>query len=202
MVAEAEWVQRGEMAGSFERQVLGERFKGTARAEHGALVICGQWMAEETDITAKMKLARQTWDEGRHAMAFYKRARQLGANIGIEPPRSAVLAPLGPMLLLARDTVERTTVLNRCVEALAIEGFATTKPLVDPESAEMLDFVIADEVSHVQLGQWAVQYFCKTPEDLARVAEFQGRCEELLAQGRQAAAKELEQQTLEGCSPY
>lgn len=192
----------GTRVGFFDRTMLAEQFKGTARAEHGALVICGQWMADESDITAKMKLARQTWDEGRHAMAFYKRARELGADVSLEPPTSAVLAPLGPMLVLARDTVERTTVLNRCIEALAIEGFSHTKPLADPESAEMLDFVIADEVSHVQLGQWAVQHFCKTDEDRARVAEFQGRCEELLAQGRQESARQLQEQALTGCSPY
>ncbi len=185
-----------------DRQLWAEQCKISARAEHGGMVVCGMWMAESDDIEAKLKLARQTWDESRHAMAFYERARELNAALGLDPPQSPVLQPLIPFLMEARTLVERTTLINLCVEVLAVESFHATKPLVDLTSRELMDFILADEVTHVQLGKWVVDHFCTTPEAKAKHDEFQGRVDEALAKGRQILAQQLADQAvaLVGCS--
>ena len=185
-----------------DRQLFADQCKISARAEHGGMVVCGLWMAESDDIEAKLKLARQTWDESRHAMAFYQRARELGADLDMDPPQSPVLQPLIPFLMEARTLVERSTLINLCVEVLAVESFHATKPLVDMASRELLDFILADEVTHVQLGKWVVDHFCTTPEARARHDEFQGRVDEALAKGRQTLAQQLADQAvaLVGCS--
>ncbi len=185
-----------------DRQLWAEQCKISARAEHGGMVVCGMWMAESDDIEAKLKLARQTWDESRHAMAFYERARELNAALDLDPPQSPVLQPLIPFLMEARTLVERTTLINLCVEVLAVESFHATKPLVDLTSRELMDFILADEVTHVQLGKWVVDHFCTTPEAKAKHDEFQGRVDEALAKGRQILAQQLADQAvaLVGCS--
>ena len=185
-----------------DRQLWAEQCKISARAEHGGMVVCGMWMAESDDIEAKLKLARQTWDESRHAMAFYERARELNAALDMDPPQSPVLQPLIPFLMEARTLVERTTLINLCVEVLAVESFHATKPLVDLTSRELMDFILADEVTHVQLGKWVVDHFCTTPEAKAKHDEFQGRVDEALAKGRQILAQQLADQAvaLVGCS--
>ncbi len=185
-----------------DRQLWAEQCKISARAEHGGMVVCGMWMAESDDIEAKLKLARQTWDESRHAMAFYERARELNAALDLDPPQSPVLQPLIPFLMDARTLVERTTLINLCVEVLAVESFHATKPLVDLTSRELMDFILADEVTHVQLGKWVVDHFCTTPEAKAKHDEFQGRVDEALAKGRQILAQQLADQAvaLVGCS--
>ncbi len=185
-----------------DRQLWAEQCKISARAEHGGMVVCGMWMAESDDIEAKLKLARQTWDESRHAMAFYERARELNAALDLDPPQSPVLQPLIPFLMEARTLVERTTLINLCVEVLAVESFHAAKPLVDLTSRELMDFILADEVTHVQLGKWVVDHFCTTPEAKAKHDEFQGRVDEALAKGRQILAQQLADQAvaLVGCS--
>lgn len=185
-----------------DHQLWAEQCKISARAEHGGMVVCGMWMAESDDIEAKLKLARQTWDESRHALAFYERSRELGADLDMDPPQSPVLQPLIPFLMEARTLVERTTLINLCVEVLAVESFHATKPLVDSTSRELMDFILADEVTHVQLGKWVVDHFCTTPETKAKHDEFQGRVDEALAKGRQILAQQLTNQAvaLVGCS--
>ena len=185
-----------------DRQLWADQCRISARAEHGGMVVCGMWMAEADDIEAKLKLARQTWDESRHALAFYERARELGAALDIDPSQSPVLEPLIPFLMEARTLVERTTLINLCVEVLAVESFHATKPLVDSTSRELMDFILADEVTHVQLGKWVVDHFCTTPAAKAQHDEFQGRVDEALAKGRQILAQQLADQAvaLVGCS--
>jgi 1,2-phenylacetyl-CoA epoxidase catalytic subunit len=185
-----------------DHQLWAEQCKLSARAEHGGMVVCGLWMAEADDVEAKLKLARQTWDESRHALAFYERARALGADLDMDPPQSPVLQPLVPFLMEAQTLVERTTLINLCVEVLAVESFHATKPLVDLTSRELMDFILADEVTHVQLGKWVVDHFCTTSEAKARHDEFQGRVDEALAKGRQILAQQLADQAvaLVGCS--
>jgi hypothetical protein len=185
-----------------DHQLWAEQCKLSARAEHGGMVVCAMWMAEADDVEAKLKLARQTWDESRHALAFYERARALGADLDMDPPQSPVLQPLVPFLMEARTLVERTTLINLCVEVLAVESFHATKPLVDLTSRELMDFILADEVTHVQLGKWVVDHFCTTSESKARHDEFQGRVDEALAKGRQVLAQQLADQAvaLVGCS--
>jgi len=185
-----------------DHQLWAEQCKISARAEHGGMVVCGMWMAESDDVEAKLKLARQTWDESRHALAFYERARALGADLDMDPPQSPVLQPLVPFLMEARTLVERTTLINLCVEVLAVESFHATKPLVDLTSRELMDFILADEVTHVQLGKWVVDHFCTTSEAKAKHDEFQGRVDEALAKGRQVLAQQLADQAvaLVGCS--
>jgi hypothetical protein len=85
---------------------------------------------------------------------------------------------------------------------LAVESFHANKPLVDSVSRELIDFILADEVTHVQLGKWVVDHFCTTSAAKAKHDEYQGRVDEALAKGRQILAQQLADQAvaLVGCS--
>jgi hypothetical protein len=134
-----------------DRQLWADQCRISARAEHGGMVVCGMWMAEADDIEAKLKLARQTWDESRHALAFYERARVLGAALDIDPPQSPVLEPLIPFLMEARTLVERTTLINLCVEVLAVESCDATNPRGDSNTPPLFVFLQAAEGNHLPL---------------------------------------------------
>lgn len=177
--------------GFLPREDLIQRCVASARPEHGGLLLCGQWMAECEDLETKLALARQVWDESRHTVAFYQRAAELGGDLKVDAAPSPVLDPLVPMLGQLDHLVLKTTWLHRCIESMAIESFIALKPLTDPDTQEMLDFIIADEASHVALGNTVYKRFATTPELQQRAALVQGEVDAIMARGRQQIAREL-----------
>jgi len=82
----------------------------------------------------------------------------------------------------ADDPALRVTGVNRCLEGLACDAF---RSLIDYAKAEgdalmeqAIDFVLADELTHVRFGsEWVKSFTAGDPEKARRAREFQSETE-------------------------
>ena len=79
---------------------------------------------------------------------------------------------------MPRRSVLRVTGVNRCLEGLACDTFRQLidygKQIGDDVIAQAVDFVLADELTHVRFGSDWVREFTKgDPERLKRAQDFQ-----------------------------
>jgi uncharacterized ferritin-like protein (DUF455 family) len=74
--------------------------------------------------------------------------------------------------------VLRVTGVNRCLEGLACDAFRSLieygKAVGDVKISQALDFVLADEITHVRFGSdWSREFTKDDPERAKRAREFQ-----------------------------
>jgi hypothetical protein len=146
------------------RQAKGERttlqlrtqFHGIFVGELQALEAAGRtlWDFPEAPWDFKMNMARQCWDEARHVQIFEKLMDHVGGEIG-DYPESTFLFESS----CHDDPVLRVTGVNRCLEGLACDVFRSLaeygKEVGDDIIAQAVDFVLADELTHVRFGsEW------------------------------------------------
>ena len=99
-----------------------------------------------------MNMARQCWDETRHVQIYEKLIERAGGEVG-EYPENTFLFEAS----CHDDPVLRVTGVNRCLEGLACDVFRSAdrlrgRPTGDPVLAQAVDFVLADELTHVRFG--------------------------------------------------
>jgi uncharacterized ferritin-like protein (DUF455 family) len=121
----------------------------------------------------KMNMARQCWDEARHVQVYEKLIEHVGGEVG-EFPENTFLFEVS----CADDPVLRVAGVNRCLEGLACDAFrsliAFGRETGDDVIAQAVDFVLADELTHVRFGSnWVKEFTRGDPEEAARVREFQ-----------------------------
>ena len=121
----------------------------------------------------KMNMARQCWDEGRHVQIFEKLMDHVGVEIG-EFPESTFLFETS----CHDDPALRVTGVNRCLEGLACDVFRSLidygKQIDDSIIEQAVDFVLADELTHVRFGsEWVKEFTRNDPERQARAKAFQ-----------------------------
>jgi len=137
-----------------------------------------------------MNMARQCWDEARHVQIYEKLIDHVGGEIG-EFPESTFLFDTS----CAEDPVLRVTGVNRCLEGLACDVFRSLvdygKKVGDDVLAQAIDFVLADELTHVRFGSnWAKEFVRDDPERAARAKQFQRETEEAFSFGGREIARE------------
>jgi hypothetical protein len=108
----------------------------------------------------RMELARQVWDESRHAMGLYRRLKELGGRKGEFP-----VANLEWTVSSYLDSViGRITVMNRTFEAGTMDLMASLpegwRQSGDPQTAELLEAIAADEIHHVRFANHWVHKLC------------------------------------------
>jgi uncharacterized ferritin-like protein (DUF455 family) len=165
------------------RQAKGERTNLQLRLQlHGifvgelqALEAAGRtlWDFPDTPWEFKMNMARQCWDEARHVQIYEKLLVHVGGKIG-EFPESTFLFETS----CHDDPVLRVTGVNRCLEGLACDVFRTLidygKQAGDDVIAQAVDFVLADELTHVRFGSnWLKEFTRGDRERETRAKEFQ-----------------------------
>jgi len=138
----------------------------------------------------KMNMARQTWDEARHCQIFEKLLDHCGAEVG-EFPESTFLFETS----CNEDPVLRVTGVNRCLEGLACDAFRSLieygKQVGDMKLTQAIDFVLADELTHVRFGsEWSREFTRDDPERAHRAREFQSETEKSFAFGGRELARE------------
>ncbi len=138
----------------------------------------------------KMNMARQTWDEARHVQIFEKLLDHVGAEVG-EFPESTFLFETS----CNDDPVLRVTGVNRCLEGLACDAFRSLmeygQQVDDMKLTQALDFVLADEITHVRFGsEWSREFTKDDPERAKRAKEFQSETEQSFAFGGREIARE------------
>jgi uncharacterized ferritin-like protein (DUF455 family) len=148
------------------------------------------WDFPDAPWEFKMNMARQTWDEARHVQIFEKLMDHVGAKIG-EFPESTFLFETS----CKDDPVLRVTGVNRCLEGLACDAFRSLieygKTIGDMKLEQAIDFVLADEITHVRFGsEWSREFTRDDPERARRAKEFQVETEKTFAFGGRELARE------------
>jgi uncharacterized ferritin-like protein (DUF455 family) len=124
------------------------------------------WDFPEAPWEFKMNMARQCWDEARHVQIFEKLVHHIGAEIGMYAESTFLFE-----CACADDPALRVAGVNRALEGLACDVFRDTLEFArqsdDALMEQSLDYVLADEITHVRFGSNWVAEFCK--DDPARL---------------------------------
>lgn len=120
-----------------------------------------------------MNMARQCWDEARHVQIYEKLLAHVDGAAGMFP-ESTILFEAA----CADDPVLRVAGVNRGIEGFACDVFRDmiryAEKTVDAVMKQAVDYVLADELTHVRFGgsEW-VKVHRDDPERAARAKEFQ-----------------------------
>lgn len=131
----------------------------------------------------QMDMARQCWDESRHVEIYSALLDHLDGEVG-EFPENLFLFEFG----CSDDPAERVTGVNRCLEGLALDVFNDTirfgKRADDETIWRSVDYVAADEVTHVRFGQvWSKELTDGDPERRKKVVAFQRKVDRAFSFG-------------------
>jgi len=138
---------------------------------------------EELPWEFQLDMCRQTWDEGRHVEIYSALLDHVDCEIG-EFNENLFLFEFG----CSDDPAERVTGVNRCLEGLALDVFQQTirfgKAADDETIAQSVDFVSADEVTHVKFGQvWAKALTEGDPARRQKIVNFQRKVDRAFSLG-------------------
>ena len=126
-----------------------------------SLDIAAQCLLEFPDAPweLRLELARQCWDESRHVQVLHRRLRALGGHKGEFP-----ISTFEWSITCALDSLAgRLATQNRTFEAGAMDVVGQLAPAVeaagDPETAAVLQGILADEVHHVRFANRWIKAF-------------------------------------------
>jgi len=130
------------------------------------------WDFPEAPWKFKMNMARQCWDEARHVQIYEKLIDHVGGEVG-EFPESTFLFEC----CCSDDPAMRVAGVNRGLEGLACDVFRDTiryaEQTDDETMRQAVDFVLADELTHVRFGSdWVKEFTKDDPEYLKRTQDF------------------------------
>ena len=131
----------------------------------------------------QLDMARQCWDETRHVEIYSALLDHVGCEIG-EFAENLFLFEFG----CSNDPAERVVGVNRCLEGLALDVFNDTirfgKQADDEAIWRSVDYVAADEVTHVRFGQvWSKALTENDPERRKKVVDFQRKVDRAFSLG-------------------
>ena len=131
------------------------------------------WDFPEAPWEFRMNMARQCWDESRHCQVFEKLLDHVGVEVGDYPETTTLFEAA-----CADDPTLRVAGVNRCLEGLACDAFRAmidyAKEADDPVMEQAIDFVLADELTHVRFGSnWVKQFTRSDPDKFREAKEFQ-----------------------------
>lgn len=148
----------------FKREALEPFFHNMfIDVEIPATEVCARAIVEFRDMPLefKMDMARQAWDEARHAMLTIDALQWAGGKVGNHPFHAAVWR----RYLQGDGLAEKLAIQqllqegNSCDKAVTV---ARTLRLVGhTDIADMMDQIIADEVIHVRFGNRWVLHLCQ-----------------------------------------
>jgi uncharacterized ferritin-like protein (DUF455 family) len=148
------------------------------------------WDFPDAPWEFKMNMARQCWDEARHVQIYEKLIGHVGGALG-EFPENTFLYETS----CVEDPVLRVAGVNRCLEGLACDAFRSLIDYGHAQHDEVLeqavDFVLADELTHVRFGSdWVKEFTRDDPARAQRAAEFQRETDTRFSFGTRDVARE------------
>src|SRR6266478_2712037 len=165
----------------FDEETLRARLHGICAGEFQAMEAAGRTLYDFPDAPWEFQLdmARQVWDESRHAEIYLKLLEYVGSYYG-EFPEGEVLWSCTQ----AEDPAARVAGINRGLEGLACDVFEQlirlAQKMGDPIIERSVDYVLADEITHVRMGsKWMRQLTEGDPERFKKAQEFQNGIDEL-----------------------
>ena len=161
-------------------EAIRERIHGIMVGELQAMEGAGRSVYDFPDAPWEFTLdmARQVWDESRHVEIYLGLIDHLGGYAG-EFPETTILWRCA----CAEDAAARVAGVNRGLEGLACDVFEQliriARKLGDPVIERAVDFVLADEITHVRMGsKWLNELTRDDPERRRRAVEFQDSIDE------------------------
>ena len=165
----------------YEEDFLKARLHGICAGEFQAMEAAGRTLYDFPDAPWEFQLdmARQVWDESRHAEIYLKLLEYVGSYYG-EFPEGEVLWSCTQ----AEDPAARVAGINRGLEGLACDVFEQliriAQKMGDPIIERSVDYVLADEITHVRMGsRWMRQLTEGDPERFKRAQDFQNSIDDL-----------------------
>jgi len=130
------------------------------------------WDFPEAPWEFKMNMARQCWDEARHVQIFEKLLTHLGGKVGMFPESTFLFEAA-----CSDDPAMRVAGVNRGLEGLACDVFRDMIRYAERTGDEVMqqavDYVLADELTHVRFGSnWVKEFTKDDPEHFKRTQEF------------------------------
>jgi uncharacterized ferritin-like protein (DUF455 family) len=162
------------------RESIKERAHGIMVGEMQAMEGAGRTVYDFPDAPWEFTLdmARQVWDESRHVEIYLRLLEHLDGYIG-EFPETTILWRCA----CAEDAAARVAGVNRGLEGLACDVFNQlvhiARKIGDPVLERAVDYVLADEITHVRMGsKWLTKLTEGDPERRRRAVEFQESIDE------------------------
>jgi uncharacterized ferritin-like protein (DUF455 family) len=162
------------------RESIKERVHGIMVGELQAMEGAGRTVYDFPDAPWEftMDMARQVWDESRHVDIYVRLLAHLGGYVG-EFPETTILWRCA----CAEDAAARVAGVNRGLEGLACDVFNQlvhiARKIGDPILERAVDFVLADEITHVRMGsKWLTKLTEGDPQRRRRAIEFQETIDE------------------------
>ena len=166
--------------GLVTREQMRDRVHGILVGEMQAMEGAGRTVFDFPDAPWEftMDMARQVWDESRHVEIYLGLLDHLGGYVG-EFPETTILWRCA----CAEDAAARVAGVNRGLEGLACDVFNQlvhiARKLGDPILERAVDFVLADEITHVRMGsKWLTRLTEGDPERRRKAIEFQDTIDE------------------------
>ncbi|HEX4979088.1 MAG TPA: DUF455 family protein [Acidimicrobiales bacterium] len=159
-------------------------FMGEVQALEGAGRSCWDYVDnDELPWKFQLDMARQCWDETRHVEIYSALLDHVDGEIG-QFTENVMLFEFA----CSDDPAERVVGVNRCLEGLALDVFNQTiqfgRSAEDETIWRSVDYVAADEVTHVRFGQvWAKELTEGDPDRRKRVIEFQRKVDRAFSFG-------------------
>ncbi|MBI1848241.1 MAG: DUF455 family protein [Candidatus Rokubacteria bacterium] len=168
------------MADLASRESIRERMHGIFVGELQAMEGAGRTVYDFPDAPWEftMDMARQVWDESRHVEIYMDLLEHMGGHIG-EFPESTILWRCA----CAEDAAARVAGVNRGLEGLACDVFNQlihiARKIGDPIIEQAVDYVLADEITHVRMGsRWLNELTKGDPHRRRQAIEFQDTIDE------------------------
>jgi uncharacterized ferritin-like protein (DUF455 family) len=131
------------------------------------------WDFPDSPWEFKMNMARQCWDEARHVQIYEKLLEHCGGNVGMFPEATFLFEAA-----CSDDPAMRVAGVNRGLEGLACDVFRDmiryAEKIGDDKMKQAIDYVLADELTHVRFGsEWVKSFTAGDPEHVERTKAFQ-----------------------------
>ncbi len=153
---------------------LNLRMHGIFVGELQALEGAGRslWDFPDAPWDFKMNMARQCWDETRHVQIYEKLLEHTGGYAGMFPESTFLFE-----CACSDDPALRVAGVNRALEGLACDVFRDmikyADAIGDDKMKQAIDYVLADEITHVRFGsEWVKEFTKDDPERYKAAQEF------------------------------
>jgi hypothetical protein len=126
----------------------------------------------------RAQLARQMWDECRHAASQWRLLRAMGVDMDAFP----AIAYINPFVGDEPDVFKRLIVLQRVVEGISIDHHRPRGRYFMREEeyllVQMFDYILADEDTHIALSHWITELIGNDAEHVQELARYQAQKEQ------------------------
>jgi uncharacterized ferritin-like protein (DUF455 family) len=163
-------------------------FVGELQALEGAAR--SLWDFPDAPWEFKMNMARQCWDEARHVQIYEKLLEHVGGEVGMFPESTFLFE-----CACSDDPALRVAGVNRGLEGLACDVFRDMIGYAEASGDEVMrqavDFVLADELTHVRFGSdWVREFTRNDPERLKRAQDFRRQVDKQFSFGGSRSDRE------------